>query len=483
MTTFTKTGGVQSPRAAGGASQYTNHHAYLVLTDGTTTITIQDGAGGDTSYALKRQDWAPVIAGRRRSPLGGRTPIEDVVEGITITVRGTSAPDAYEKLTVLARLLEQAELWSMGENVSAVIAKFCPKGALVSSLVNPMQATILGRADGDETVGLDLTGEWNAAGTHFVIPEVRVRFKRRGLWLLNEVSAGSPVASNGDLVTLYLPPLRDAAPTRFSVTNVGWSQLSLNEYKSGFLLMGEDQDGVAPIYYAEPSAATISGYTSVADATGQASGNVLRYTPAGLGEVGSGTFSATLPAATNLVAVFANIRHSATVSFTVRLRLQSNLENQFTPHILIPANAALFPQWYFLGLVPKYGAITNLRLYVEPSAASSFLDIDTVVVADARTVQVLGIISPDDQTETISTLTVDHKLLELVAPFAAVGSNPVPYAGDAVLMSKASKIYAAWLATGGGSANGNRWRQTSTLDVLLPNAWTIYRRQGLLVPQ
>lgn len=489
MATHTKTGGAISSRAAGANSQYTNHYAYLVLTDGTTTITFQDGAGGDTNYPLHRQEWAPVIAGLRRSQVGGRTPYEDVVEQLTLAIRGTSAPDAYTKLAALARLLEQAERWARGENVSAVVVKFVPKGALLSSLANPLQATVLGRAGGDETAGVGLTGEWNAAATHFVIPSVRVRFVRRGLWLTNDESGGSPTATNGALVSVFLPAAADPSPTRLTVTNVGWGGGFLESptpYPLGFLLVGEDQSGVAPIAVVEAAGGALSSFTSVADATPQASGNVLRYTASGTAEQTSASMSATLPSGTDLVTVFANVRHHLTVNFTLRLKLTSDLENQYTPLLAIPANAdGIYPRWYFMGLVSKRGAISGLRLLAAGDVAGTdFFDIDTLVLADARTVQVLGITSPDDSTSVNATLTVHDKLLELPAPAVLVGSGPVPYGGEAVMMSEATKLHLLWLATGGGSgAGGNRWRQTTSADVLLANTWTISRRAGLVAPQ
>lgn len=496
MTTFTKTGGVISPRAAGGASQYTNDYAYLVITDGTTTITFQDGAGGETNYILHRQVWAPVIAGLRRSQLGGRTPYEDVVEELPSLIRGTSAQDAYAKLAALARLLEQAERWARGENVTAVVVKFVPKGALLSSLANPLQATILGRAGGDETAGVALSGEWNAAGTHYVIPTVRVRFVRRGLWLTLENSANPAAFANGELVTFALPACADPSPTRIDLSNFGYGKTAATRFHGGFILLGEPVGGSVPITLAHAEAGTTTGYTSVADAGANArNGSVLRYTPPDTAENSSGQITAALPTATRLAAVFVSARHSATVSFKLRVAQNSAGFLQYTQQVAIPAAATLYPKWYFCGLIAATPGNDGWFIYVTASAASSFLDIDAVVVCDARAVQSLALPGPEDTTPNTVTAAVDsvalnHNLLTEPAPEAvwAASGNPdidIPYHGDAVLSTRAGTLYGLLLATGGGSGTaGNEWRLADvSTDAVLANAWTVSRRSGLLVPQ
>lgn len=503
MATLAKTGSVQATVVASGALDLStaNPFPYLVITDGTDTVAFQDGAGGDTDYPLLRQAWVPQAAGLRRSQLGGRTPYEDCVEELLIGVRGGNAAVAFANLAKLARLLEQAERWARGENVSAVVVKFCPKGARVTTLSNPLQAAILGRADGDETAGVALTGEWNAAGTHYVIPAVRVRFARRGQWLLSDEDTNTPsAADNGNLVTFAMAGAVDiASPTRLAITNFGFNKDGSTRYHGGFVLLGEPVGGSAPIVITAAEGATATAYTSETDAgKNPRNTNVLRYTPTGTTEAVSGALTAALPKETTLVAVFANIRPSATVAFKVRAQLDSELYNQYTPLVDIPANATAYPLWVFLGLVPKKNNTTHapsLYLRITAAAASSSLDIDTIVTCDARAVQVLALVGPgdDDADATLMSgiLNINHSLL--TAPQPNVHSDfvlpaykfPVPYKGDAVFATRSATLYGLLLATGGGDGtDGNEWRQANEADdSVWSNTWTAARRTAYLVPQ
>src|SRR3990170_3534484 len=98
-------------------------NTYLVITDGTTTVTIADGAGGATNYKFAYGTWAPAVAPLRRSQLGGRGPYGDVIEEMQLHITGSTVPNALANLATLAQLLDQAERWSRGENVSAVLIK------------------------------------------------------------------------------------------------------------------------------------------------------------------------------------------------------------------------------------------------------------------------------------------------------------------------------------------------------------------------
>src|SRR4051812_30642710 len=99
-------------------------YLYLVLTDGTTTVTFSDGANGSTNYPPQAGGWAPNVAALNQSLLGGRGPYTDVVEEITINVRGATAALCYSNLDALVRLLDQADRWWLrAENISPVLLK------------------------------------------------------------------------------------------------------------------------------------------------------------------------------------------------------------------------------------------------------------------------------------------------------------------------------------------------------------------------
>lgn len=497
MTVFTKTGGAQSPRVAGAASQYTSHNAYLALTDGTTTVTFMDGAGGSTNYPLHRQTWAPQIAPLRRSPLGGRSPYEDVVEELVIGVRGASASAALANLATLAALLDQAERWSRGENVAVVTLKFCPKGALVGSAANPFTAVVLGRAAGDQTAGVSLSGEWNAAAEHYFIPTVRVRLVRRGLWLHDTDTLASlgGVVPNGNIVSfISLPPGSGvASPLKLTFDNFGYGKSASTRWHGAFLLLAET-DSVEPLAVINAEQGVGTAYTSVADSGRNARNtNVLRYTPTGTTEAFSADISsAVLLANTNLVAVFVNVRPHTATNFLIRARLASGTYAfQHTPLVAVPAVATQYPRWLFLGLAAVQGpTISNLYLGITADAASGTLDIDTVVLADARATQVLSIVAPGDSdadsvpSDLVGETIIDHRLGSAPAPYVRHVTRPLPYAGDAAFFSSKRVLYALLLASGGGSGtNGDEWRQANTSDVVYNNTWSLARTRAYLVPQ
>lgn len=465
---------------------------YLVITDGTVSVTIQDGSGGATNFPLVRDGWAPAIAGLRTSALSGQTPYEDVVEQMTIEINGSTAANALANLVTLRKLLEQAERWYRGENETAVLVKFAPHGSTVSSTAAPLQAAILGGGLGSGDPGVKLAPQWDEVGRNYVIPNVLVTFTRRGLWLHTTTEAHSPsAANNGELVTFSLTARDVVGPTKLALTNYGYGKSTGKRYHGGFVLLAERVGGSASIVITAAEGATATAYTSVAPSgsTNPRDTNVLRYTPTATTEAFSGALAPSLPAGTNLVAIFANVRPSSTVTFKIKARLNSLIYNQETPLVTIPANVTQYPKWVFLGIVAKYGAVDSLYLAITADAASSNLDIDTIVVCDARATQVLGLPGPGDNEvnfiDTAGTLTIDPSLLDYPTPLAQAGTYPVPYMGDAALMTKGATLYGLLLATGGGTGvNGDEYRQANTgSDVVLQNTWTATRSTAYLVPQ
>lgn len=468
-------------------------YPYLVITDGTTTITVQDGSGGATNYPLVRDGWAPAIAGLRASPLGGVSPYEDVAETMLIEVNGSTAANALANLATLQRVLEQAARWFRGEAVAAVLVKFAPHGSTISSSAAPLQAAILGGAAGPMDPGLRLSPRWDELGRNYVIPNVVLAFNRRGLWLLAEETSPTDTENNGEIaqVTFAAGAQNVLSPTKVKLTNFGYYKSTGTRYHGGFLIVG-DAAGGDPMAIGNAETGTASGFTSVtpSGSTNPRNTNVLRYTPASTSPALSGSIMNPLfPGNPQLAGVFINVRPSTTVSFNVRARLDSDLENQYTPLVLIPAVSTQYPRWVFLGLVPIDNGVNFTYLEVTASAASSSLDIDTVVVIDALNTQVIALIGPGDSdtngTAGTTTLQADHALLDFPMPSVAGTTRAVPYGGDPVIMTKAAVVDMLLLVTGGGTgANGDEYRQANSgSDAVLSNVWTLYRRPAYLVPQ
>ena len=240
-----------------------------------------------------------------------------------------------------------------------MLLKIAPHGSTVSATATPLQVAILGGAVGGP--GVRLSPRWDEVGRNFVIPGVEVSVIRRGLWLAAEESAGSGSVSNGDLATMTFAAGAQTclSPCRVTLNNFAYGKSASSRAHGGFLLLAENAASAPIAIVAAESLIAVGAFSVVtpSGSTNPRNTDVLRYTPAGTTEAQSANLSFTLPTATNLVALFANIRPSATVSFTIRAKGQSDLYNQYTPYITIPANATQFPKWQFLGVVAKSGSL------------------------------------------------------------------------------------------------------------------------------
>jgi len=459
----------------------------LHITDGTTTLDFDDTVG---NYPLAQNGYVPRIPVLRNDELGGRGPYPDVVDTITFSVVDTTAAACYSRLQALNTLLMNAQRLERGENVTAVEIRHSPHGAGVSSTTDPLHARIIGPAGDDHY--LSLPAVYDPVAYNFRIDNVTVSFVRTGEWLADDEDSDASTATvNGDQVTTVslAAAMSDPSPTRFTTTNFGYGRDANTRFRGGYVIVSEAPADVV-IINAE-ALATGTQYTSVADAGANARNtNILRYTPTSLAEVFSGTSSVTLPAATNLLAVFANIRMSATVSFAVRMRIDSNgLYDQFTPILAIPSVANIYPRWYFLGFVPIVDGDVFVAPYfgITASSIASFLDIDTLILCDARSVHIVGLPGvPESERTTVQdlyTLDVNHNRLTLPQPSALANQRPIQH-DELIFYTKAQALYPLLLATGGGSAAlGNEWRQASAADAVQSNIWTVYRRRAFLVPQ
>jgi hypothetical protein len=448
----------------------------LQLTDGTTTLDLIANA----AYALAYNEWVPAVSRIKANYMAGSDEYEDVIEQIPITVRGATGSAALANLDAIVRLLVQAERWRRGENVAAVRMQWLPTA---SGMANPVEAIVLGVAPGEQLI---YAPPQMIDFANYEIPGVVIKLQRRGRWLANsESSAASASTTNGDLATISLgSALNLPSPTRLTVTNFGYGKSTGGRMRNAILLLAETSTDIA-IINAESMA--YGRWTSVADSAAAARNtNVLRYTPTSLGEdwsTGSGAVS--LTSGMNLLAVFANVRNSTSTDFRFHLRVDSDLPNNFTPWVYVKAESVAYPRWVFCGLVPKSGAVTNVYVSAVASAASSYMDIDTIVLADARTVKIFGIDGPSETDLNFScalaTLDVNHNLLTLPAPTAVSGSIPAPHQGDIIFSTKAASLYGLLLGTGDTSnAFGLKWRQYS--GGVAANVWTAYRRTAYITP-
>jgi len=437
--------------------------AYLVITDGTTTVTLLDGSGGNTNYRVASGRWAPNVARLRESTLAGHGPYENVDEEITLHISDTTAAGCYTRVDTLTRLIEQARRWYLGENVSAVLVKFSPPSATVSSSGTPLQAAILG---GSVTLSPDI----EFTGTVPFIRNVVLRFRRRGQWLLSTTTDDSSSTSNGSLAVCDLT----AAISNIGPTKVGFTNYVSSASDSGFMLVSSN-DGGDRVAIVDPTGATTTNWTTSNESANFAPyTSVLRYTPAATTESTSGQATISLSSGT-LYAVFASIRNnSSSTSFRVRATMSSTTGETILPYTYIaPYSGAAQPQWYFLGLTPY---CTFIELMATADAVAGSIDFGAIAAID---VSYKGSAVIAFKPTTVDAITkgvgIDHRLL--TKPTPGNSGDPFDIKGDMVIQTLARNIICLVLMCGAS----DDWRQTSA-GAVTANIWTATRYSAYITP-
>jgi len=442
---------------------------YLVISDGTTTVTIADGAGGGTNYILEPAQWAPQVGGESRAALG--EPYLPLAEELTLIITGATAQAAYDNLETLTALLEQADRWYRGSSDAPVELRYSPQGGTTSSTSNYLRAPIYGRPAGRASC-IDLSLAFSRAGTGagtFMIVGVRVSFARRGFWTLGTAqNVTSTSQTNGDLHTLAWGGslLKYSSPTKLKINGVA---AGLN-VRRGFLILSEVVNGIA-IINAESLIGT--DYSSVAEgALFARNTNVLQFNPTVTTERATAYLTFTsLASTTRLVAVYANMRNThSSISYKVRFGFRSSAvginQTTYTPlYLLRPSTST---QWAFVGIAPLRGALQSLAALITASASGDQMSMDTIVLVDyTDRSQVIEVFQSSDVTGssisnsnsyTINPLLDDgetyHPLLEFRDSIGNV--LPMGYHGDLFLLTQAATIYAVWCGT-----HDSAWRQNN----------------------
>lgn len=420
---------------------------YAALTDGTTTITFADGSGGSSWYRISNT-WGPKIASLRQSQLGGYGPYENVDEDMALTIAGSTAPHLYSNLDALNRLIDQAQRWYRGENKTAVLFKYSPTGATVSTSASPLQAAVLGGA-------LELPENFHDAGNNLKLMDARLRFTRRGLWLHRSASVSASAISESQ-TALSL----GSAASYPSPTEVEWyPSFTTTTQPFGFLLY-ENSSSVTLL-----NAETGSGgaFTAVADAGSVATGgSVLRYTPATTTEVMSGgiVWGANLG---KTFFILANIRqNSGTTNFSIRV---SNAGYSYTEYISVAACAGSGScRWYPVGMLTGAGGST-INLHITASSAAGSIDIDSIITIDVSYPYVFYQYKSSGVAVFGGSASVDHRALTDPTPLSGMSGFAITPLSDAYISTSASILYARELVNGDTSSGifiaTNRWKRAS----------------------
>lgn len=445
---------------------------YLVLTDGTDTVTFADGLGGLTNYPPVRGEWAPAIAALRPGLMDGLSPYADVIEELTINIRDTTAELALSRLATLARLLDKADRWwKRGESISPVLLKYVPQGSTIAATATPFIATVLGRAPGDETSGVRLPVNFNDVGMIAVIEEVTVRLVRTPVWLHTQENASASAANNPSVLSITMP----SSPAIRSPIELEFTDLATEaatgdiDIPPAFLIFGPNLDLQQAESPLSSSLAASATYTSTADATARASGgNVgrLNHSAAALNAESVINFAPSLTGTPTLVAVYVTYRNNTNSAWTIRLSggygliAAASVTQAFAPTVVIPG-AATNPTALYLGTIANRQGVQFISLNVALTAlvGAGTLDFDTIAFVDLSTNEA-SVISINGARATLggaigagaAEVVIQNDPSTLPTPYVRINlasGNKVgqSYSGPAGLTAKGSALKAIWYAT------------------------------------
>jgi hypothetical protein len=413
----------------------------LTISDGTTTANLVDG----TNYALVDGGWGPSVAPLRVSTLGGSGPYADVVEEITVDVLGSTGAVCLANLAKLSQLLDQAERWSRGEPVAAVLLACQPQG---STLAAALQCAILGRA-GES--GVNTPATFNDLLMCYEIADVHLSFRRRGLWLeaAEVLTATGAVTNPGIATATFASAATVASPAKAVLT------FPSDGTVSPYMILWSNH--ASRIVFTEAEAMAGFQFTEETDTAKIArGGKVLRYTPTDLLSTSAGWVALTTLTTCRRMAIFAAVRNnSATATWNVRARLTSGTSNPtyYTPVTLIDASSTS-PRIVFLGTItmPTYPSYINVYVQASTLTGPPTLDIDYFVALDI-TDEMAGAISTSlSGSGSIGTaITIDSRPLTHQSPTVtktvSAGVAQMSYIGDGFLVVNGTYLSTAYLAT------------------------------------
>lgn len=233
----------------------------LKLTDGTTTLDLNDGVNYGIPY--DRQSWTPAVSKRKWSGLGGWV-YQDVEERIPLHIRGATGADALGNLDALINLLDQAERWWLGEDVACVRLLYKPHN---SNLSDPVEAEVLGPV-GSTTPWLQLSPYLHDAANH-ELPEIELRVMRRGDWLGDVDTPATDAGGQPSVLEItFAEDVPLYSPLSIDLANIGYENQDGLVIPNGVIFLASAANKLK-LLQAEAfssSGATSSTCTSQADA-------------------------------------------------------------------------------------------------------------------------------------------------------------------------------------------------------------------------
>lgn len=467
-------------------------YSALQITDGTITANLVDG----TNYQLLERSFPPAIAGRRQLNLAGRGPYVDVVERVRFDVRGADRATTLANLQKLSTLLDYAERWAAGDEISPVKFKIQPQG---STITNPLQAVILGRPP--NSAGVILPPDFNDLLVISRIEGVEIQFIRRGLLIDVAESAVTVAAAANPVVQEATFASSAAIPSPVVVRVGGWTDTShlTIETPSVLFIAAEKED----IFIVQAEAMDTTNWTEVTDTTNDASGGkILRYTAPDTAEHSSDDYevaAADFNRSTAEIGIYAMIKGHATIDFILQAETTSYVFNsaQRTPPFVVEAGSYTSPTPVYLGSVHQRRGHRFVRLVARAldATGSPTLNIDTLVLValkpSTHIIQLgeMFLSSPFiSQSPSNVRILVDPAPLTDFAPFvgyqeisgevASPSEADVEYQGDGAVYMAGSTIAVLWY--GKRSA---KWVDTDASGDPTQVTLNVVRSKGYLTPE
>lgn len=374
---------------------------YAAISDGTTTVTFADGAGGSTWYKIE-SDWTPNVAPINRSLLSGRGLYEDVQETIPIAVGGSNAAHAYANLNTLNNLLERGSRWYDGKSPTPVLFRYSPAHAVVSSSGSPLNAPIW---DGRLTLPPNVNPITSASVAQTWITGITMSFMRRGSWHLHKPTIFSgtterishgPTASNMAVVNMSFTGTAPGA--RYPLCYALEVNDTLDRV-NGYIVLTRYLPTKTNIYMRDASnfSTPMPPYSLFNDAANlpRHGTHVLRYTPSTATWVELPGTTSTIQGIHQAYVIISCRNNSSTTDFLIRMRFAPSIGNEIiSGATLLPRNQSPKPVFLSIGPVSLQPSAQYLvALQIRASAAVGSCDINAIAIIEANDpgTQIIGV--------------------------------------------------------------------------------------------
>lgn len=451
----------------------------LELTDGTTTLNLLM-----PPYSITLSGLDLGVATLRPGTLGGNAPYTDVACTIPLHIIGACASDVYAAMSAVWVLLDQAQRFWRGENVSPVVIKAKATG---STIIDPVQALVLRRIDADAPLVLPAVYEVTVGG--FVAQDIQLQFMRRGQWIGATETASSSATPAGNTFTITLPALSTLSPVRLDMTYP--TQGAVDGASTQPIVITTNDSAKIAIVEAETFGA-FGIWTVVVPPAGQLArgGSVLSGATVTTESLTDVIATPSLLQQSGLFAAWAVVK--SPVNHLFRFQFTTLDTTVLTPFVTFQSLGSTAPQPCFLGLfaLPGDQGASSYRIGVTASQAAT-LTIDYLVfmrIDQFSNIVGCNISLPIRVTTwpngTAMKLFIDPAVDSRITPRFARSSSAntliadISYAGNAFFNHSGTSLAGVLIWCGGSTIT--TYRQSDSAAALYNSTITATRRRAYL---